>query len=426
MTELVRQFHQDAICQSTGVIWQRKAFIELGQWDERLQLWQDIDLYLRAYILNYRYKKFFDLPPDLHNRVSSNSLSRGNFFDTKKQESRIIVIKKAVELLNDFQLNDLKREAKYMLTEIISGFIRTGYFAKANELMRWGLYPEGVFDNTESSILRWYKNAYKFKLVKFSFIGEKTGSVFNTPPNIQYIGKITFQRRNENKSNMKRAIILIIDSLGIGAMKDAPLYGDSLECNTLAHIAAYNNGLKIPNLQNMGLANIFPLKNISPVDMPVASFGKMMESSKGKDSTTGHWEIAGLVSEQGFATYPNGFPAELMDKFVEYTGCKGYLGNIPASGTAIIDQFHEEHKSTGYPIIYTSADSVFQIACDINIVPVEKLYDWCEKARELLDQGYNCSRVIARPYEESKNGPSRLGSLRKVLCCPSPSGVCFK
>ena len=221
---------------------------------------------------------------------------------------------------------------------------------------------------------------------------------------------------------MKRAIILIIDSLGIGAMSDAPLYGDSLECNTLAHIAAHNNGLEIPNLRNMGLANIVPLKNISPVDMPVASFGKMMESSKGKDSTTGHWEIAGLVSEQGFATFPNGFPLELMDKFVESTGCGGYLGNIPASGTAIIDQFHEEHKSTGYPIIYTSADSVFQIACDINIVPVEELYHWCEKARALLDQGYNCSRVIARPYEETKNGPSRLGSLRKDYSVPPPPG----
>ena len=192
MTELVRQFHQDAICQSTGVIWQRKAFIELGQWDERLQLWQDIDLYLRAYILNYRYKKFFDLPPDLHNRVSSNSLSRGNFFDTKKQESRIIVIKKAVELLNDFQLNDLKREAKYMLTEIISGFIRTGYFAKANELMRWGL-AEGVFDNTESSILRWYKNAYKFKLVKFSFIQKKLDQYLIPLRISNTLGKLPFK-----------------------------------------------------------------------------------------------------------------------------------------------------------------------------------------------------------------------------------------
>ena len=221
---------------------------------------------------------------------------------------------------------------------------------------------------------------------------------------------------------MKRAIIIIIDSLGVGAMEDAPDYNDGLECNTLSNLATANGGVKLPHLGKLGLGNITNVKGVEPIHSPQASFGKMKELSKGKDSTTGHWEVAGIVSEKGFSTYPNGFPKEFMDRFVERTGCGGYFGNKPASGTAIIDEFHAEHRKTAYPIIYTSADSVFQIACDVDIIGLETLYKWCEIAREMLDEGYNCSRVIARPYRETDQGLERLGGKRKDYSVPPPKG----
>lgn len=221
---------------------------------------------------------------------------------------------------------------------------------------------------------------------------------------------------------MKKVVILIIDSLGIGAMDDAPSYGDSLSYHTLYSILTHNSGLHIPTLQKMGLGNIEALPFLPAAEAPMASFGKMKELSKGKDSTTGHWEIAGIVSEQGFRTYPDGFPDDLMQRFVLATGCGGFLGNKPASGTAIIDEFHEQHRLTRFPIIYTSADSVFQIACDVDIVPLETLYAWCETARELLDDGYNCSRVIARPYQQTATGLARLGALRRDYSVPPPDG----
>ena len=221
---------------------------------------------------------------------------------------------------------------------------------------------------------------------------------------------------------MKRALILIIDSLGVGAMPDAPEYNDLLENNTLSNLARDNGGISLPNLGEMGIGNITEVKGIVPTDKPTASFGKMKELSKGKDSTTGHWEIAGLVSEHGFDTYPKGFPDDLMKRFVELTNCGGYYGNKPASGTAIIDEYHSQHKETGFPIIYTSADSVFQIACDVAVVPIDKLYKWCEIAREILDDGYNVSRVIARPYKETPQGLERIGSQRRDLSVPPPNG----
>jgi len=212
---------------------------------------------------------------------------------------------------------------------------------------------------------------------------------------------------------MKRAIILVIDSMGVGAMPDAEKYGDSQACNTLANVASYNEGLDIPNLQKLGLGNITNIMGVPAVSNPLASYGRMQELSEGKDTTTGHWEMAGLVLDKPFRVYPNGFPDELMNEFVTRTGCKGYYANCPASGTAIIDQYNEEHKTTGYPIIYTSADSVFQVACNIDVIPIETLYQWCEIARTLLGDEYNTSRVIARPYQETANGLTRISSLRK-------------
>lgn len=214
---------------------------------------------------------------------------------------------------------------------------------------------------------------------------------------------------------MKRAIIIVIDALGVGALPDAADYGDTPECNTLGNVARANNGLHLPHLGALGLGNIIDVQGVPPVSHPAASFGRMIEVSKGKDTTTGHWEIAGLVLDQPFQVYPNGFPRELLETFIAETGCGGVLGNRPASGTEIIEQFDAQHVATGFPIIYTSADSVFQIACNADIVPLETLYRWCDTARRLLTDEYNVSRVIARPYRRTASGLQRLSGGRRDL-----------
>ena len=213
---------------------------------------------------------------------------------------------------------------------------------------------------------------------------------------------------------MKRAIIMVIDSMGIGAMPDCEEFGDIKECNTLRNVCAFNKGLDVPSLELLGLGNIQDFEGINKTATPIGQYGNLQEKSKGKDTTTGHWEIAGLVSEKPFATFPQGFPKELIDKFIEETGCKGILANIPASGTAIIEQLNEEHHKTGFPIVYTSADSVFQIALDTDMIPLETLYKWCEIARKILDEGkYNVARVIARPYKIIDGKPTRISKDRR-------------
>ena len=212
---------------------------------------------------------------------------------------------------------------------------------------------------------------------------------------------------------MKRAIIVVIDSLGVGAMPDAPEYNDVLECNTLSNVANFCGGLNVPHLEKMGLGNIISVKVVPPCEEPIASFAKMEELSKGKDTTTGHWELAGLILDEPFRTFSNGFPDELIQKFVKKTDCKGILGNLPVSGTKILEDLGQKHKETGFPIVYTSADSVFQIACDVDIVPLETIYKWCEIARELLDNGYNTSRVIARPFKTTEQGYERISKDRR-------------
>ena len=214
--------------------------------------------------------------------------------------------------------------------------------------------------------------------------------------------------------NVKRAVIIVIDSMGIGAMDDCKDFNDIPECNTLKHVCEFNNGLNVPNLEKMGLGNIKDFKGIEKCKTTIAQYGILIEKSKGKDTTTGHWEIAGLVSEKPFATYPEGFPEELITKFIKETGCGGILANKPASGTAIIEALNEEHQKTKFPIIYTSADSVFQIALDTDIIPLETLYQWCEIARKILDEGnYNVSRVIARPYKIIDGKPTRISKDRR-------------
>lgn len=214
--------------------------------------------------------------------------------------------------------------------------------------------------------------------------------------------------------NKKRAIVIVIDSMGIGAMPDCEEFGDVKECNTLKNVCEFNSGLDVPVLEAMGLGNIQEFKGIKKTATPIAQYGTLVEKSKGKDTTTGHWEIAGLVSEKPFATFPNGFPQELVDKFIQKTNCQGILANCPASGTAIIEKLDSEHKKTKYPIVYTSADSVFQIAVDTDLIPLETLYNWCEIAREILDEGNcNVARVIARPYKVVDGKPTRISKDRR-------------
>lgn len=217
---------------------------------------------------------------------------------------------------------------------------------------------------------------------------------------------------------MKRAIVVVIDSMGIGAMQDAPEYNDVMECNTLANVAAYCDGLNLPNMQKMGLGNIIDVKGVPICEDPSSSYAKMEEISKGKDTTTGHWELMGLRMPKAFQTFPNGFPDELIHRFIEKTGCGAVLANYPASGTKVIEDLGDEHSKTGYPIVYTSADSVFQIACNVDIVPLMKLYEWCEIARELLDDGYNVSRVIARPFKAVNGKYERISKDRHDYSLP--------
>ncbi len=197
---------------------------------------------------------------------------------------------------------------------------------------------------------------------------------------------------------MNNFVLIILDGVGIGELPDAAKYGDA-GSNTLAHIAEFVGGFDLPNLQKLGLGNIHKLEGMPPAIEPLASYGKMTEVSKGKDSTTGHWEIAGLKVEMDFPYYPNGFPEELIEKFKKETGVKGVLGNKPASGTEIIKELGDEHVRTGYPIVYTSADSVFQIAAHEEVIPLERLYEICRIAREkVLIEEHAVGRVIARPF----------------------------
>ena len=193
----------------------------------------------------------------------------------------------------------------------------------------------------------------------------------------------------------KRVIWIVLDSVGIGELPDAADYGD-VGRNTLGHIAE-SRPLRLPTLQRLGLGNIAPLGHIPPADNPLASFGKGATHSPGKDTTTGHWEMAGIWLVQAFPTYPNGFPAELIAEFEKQIG-RQTLGNKPASGTEILKELGEEHVRTRKPIVYTSGDSVFQIAAHEDVIPFTELYRMCEIARKLLDGPHRVGRVIARPF----------------------------
>jgi phosphopentomutase len=195
--------------------------------------------------------------------------------------------------------------------------------------------------------------------------------------------------------NFTRVIWIVLDSVGIGELPDAADYGD-VGRSTLGHIAE-SRPLHIPSLVKLGLANIAPLKNLTPCSAPIGNFGKGATHSPGKDTTTGHWEMAGIWLDQAFPVYKNGFPPEIMQPFEKAIGRKT-LGNKPASGTEIIKELGEEHVRTGFPIVYTSGDSVFQIAAHEDVIPIADLYRMCEIARKLLDGPHKVGRVIARPF----------------------------
>jgi phosphopentomutase len=198
------------------------------------------------------------------------------------------------------------------------------------------------------------------------------------------------------KASYDRVFLLVLDSVGIGAMPDAAEFGDT-DAHTLGHIAEVVGGLKVPNLARMGLGNIAALKGVAPVAKASAAFGKAGELAKGKDTTTGHWEMAGVRVKKAFPTYQDGFPDSFLSRFVEESGVPGYLGNVAASGTEIIQQLGDLHVKSGKPIVYTSADSVFQIAAHEEHFGLERLHKICEVARHLCDE-LGVARVIARPF----------------------------
>lgn len=215
----------------------------------------------------------------------------------------------------------------------------------------------------------------------------------------------------------ERIACIVLDSVGIGALPDAPSYGDA-GVHTLGHIAEHQNGLHMPHFAQLGLGNIESIRGIPPAEQPLASHGKMAEKSKGKDTTTGHWELMGLHTEEPFKTYPHGFPTELIHRFSERIG-RGVLGNKPASGTAIIEELGKQHIESGDVIVYTSADSVFQIAAHEHIVPLEELYRICEVARELtLEPEFAVVRVIARPFVGEPGAFQRTGNRRDYSIKP--------
>lgn len=196
---------------------------------------------------------------------------------------------------------------------------------------------------------------------------------------------------------MKRAILVVLDSVGVGELQDAKSYGDE-GSHTLDHVYKACNGLEIKELEKLGLGNIEGVNELKKCSKPVGAYGRCKEASKGKDTVTGHWEIAGVILEKPLNTYPEGFSEEIIEEFKKRANVKGILGNVVASGTQIIEELGEEHVKTGYPIIYTSADSVFQIAAHEDVISLEKLYEMCQVARDMLVDKWAVGRVIARPF----------------------------
>lgn len=212
---------------------------------------------------------------------------------------------------------------------------------------------------------------------------------------------------------------MVLDSAGIGEMPDAAAWGDA-GADTLGNILR-SRKVKLPNMQRLGLANIRPLSDLAAVENPSGSYGKCTLKSNGKDTTTGHWEMAGIILTKAFPTFPDGFPPRIIDEFTVKANVPGILGNIPASGTEIIKVHGEEHLRSGKPIVYTSADSVFQIAAHEEIIPIERLYEICEIARKILDGPDKVGRVIARPFLGSTADSFKRTENRHDYAVPPPA-----
>ena len=216
---------------------------------------------------------------------------------------------------------------------------------------------------------------------------------------------------------VERIIIIVLDSVGIGELPDAHKFGDE-GCNTLVNTAKAVGGLNIPNLESFGIGKIDDIMGVSKDVEEKAFYGKMIETSAAKDTTSGHWEIMGVVTDKPFPTYPDGFPDEVIEKFTKSIG-RSILGNKTASGTEIIEELGAEHIKTGYPIVYTSADSVFQIAACESVISVESLYEMCGFARDILKGEHNVGRVIARPFI-AENGKYTRTERRRDFSLPPP------
>jgi phosphopentomutase len=215
---------------------------------------------------------------------------------------------------------------------------------------------------------------------------------------------------------LKRAVILILDGVGIGAAPDAEAYGDA-GSDTLGNVARACGGLALPRLERFGLGNIRPLDGLARRGDAAGAWGMMRPASAGKDSTTGHWEIAGVHLERAFPTFPNGFPRDIIERFARETG-RGVIGNVVGSGTEVIDRYADEQHATGGWIVYTSADSVFQVAADEGLIPLDELYRACEVARAMLVPPHDVSRVIARPFAGASGSYKRTANRRDYSIAP--------
>lgn len=217
-----------------------------------------------------------------------------------------------------------------------------------------------------------------------------------------------------------RALLIVLDGVGAGALPDADAYGDA-GSHTLMHVAEASGGLRVPNLERLGLGHVAALAGVRPVAAPTGCWGRMAERSPGKDSTTGHWEMMGVILDHPFPLYPHGFPTGLLDRWSERVG-RGWLGNVAASGTEIIQRLGEEHQRTGRYIVYTSADSVFQVAAHMETTPLDQLYRACAEARALLQGEHAVGRVIARPFVGTPGRYTRTPE-RRDFSLPPPAAT---
>lgn len=213
-----------------------------------------------------------------------------------------------------------------------------------------------------------------------------------------------------------RVFVIVLDGVGMGELPDADRYGDR-GANTLLHVAEHVGGLRLPTLQRLGLGNLLPMPGVRPVLAPEGARARLAEKSAGKDSTTGHWEMMGLVLDEPFPTYPDGFPRDLLDAWSERVE-RGWIGNCAASGTEIIDRLGVQHRETGAFIVYTSADSVFQVAAHEATVPIERLYEACRVARTMLTGRHAVGRVIARPFEGTPGAWKRTSRRKDFSLAP--------